>query len=290
MDSDCSHDPVAIPAIHKAFVSGADIVIGSRYVEGGVSNDSKVSYALSKIMNRMFHHALKTEIKDISTDYRMYHTDALKSIKLYGQNYDVLQEVILKLKVNKTDGDFVVKEVPIIFNKRAYGSSKRDLFKFIAHYCRTLLKLWFMRIMCDKGTRTVDACEKRAELLMNIVLYFIIGCCAAVIDYLVFLITNLIFNAPLICNVFGAIGGFIFAFFFNTYFNFESRNYLKTKFASYALVCLIGTFISTGMMYMLEPYMNIWWLKLLCTLVAAIVQFILNKTVTYGMINELMST
>lgn len=44
LDSDGSHPPKYIPQIHKKFVEeNCDVVIGSRYVKGGVTNDSKSS-------------------------------------------------------------------------------------------------------------------------------------------------------------------------------------------------------------------------------------------------------
>ena len=54
MDSDGSHNPIYIPDIYKKFVSGADVVIGSRYVKGGKTNDSKVSIIMSHILNFVF--------------------------------------------------------------------------------------------------------------------------------------------------------------------------------------------------------------------------------------------
>ena len=37
MDSDLSHDPDALPSMLAASENGADLVIGSRYVAGGVT-------------------------------------------------------------------------------------------------------------------------------------------------------------------------------------------------------------------------------------------------------------
>lgn len=280
LDGDCSHDPVAIPALYETFCSGADVVIGSRYVEGGVSNDSKSSYMMSQMLNGMFRKALKVNARDISTDYRMYHTAALKSVKLTCERYDVLQEVILKLKI-ANGGTIVIKEVPIEFNKRAYGESKRQLFVFIMHYIRTILSLTFMRRAYEKHPEALDVDEARAELYTNILLYTVIGCFGAIVDFLFFLLANAIWHIPELANVIGALFGFFFTFYFNTFFNFISRGKYLAKFLTYAFVCLIGTFISTGMMYMLKGYMNLILLSWLCIALAAVVQFILNRNVTY---------
>lgn len=148
LDSDGSHNPVYIEKIYHKFMTGADVVIGSRYVNGGETDDEKSSIVMSKILNTTFRICLGIKAKDISTDYRMYHTKQLKQVSLQCNNYDVLQEVLLKLKINKPS--LVIKEVPISFSKRLYGESKRNLGKFIISYIGTLFRLIFIRLTAEK--------------------------------------------------------------------------------------------------------------------------------------------
>ena len=147
MDSDGSHPTAHIPEIHRMFISGNyDVVIGSRYTKGGKTNDAALSIIMSKILNTIFRICLGISAKDISTDYRMYHTAQLKAITLTCENYDVLQEVLLGLKLAKPDKRLVIGEVPISFQKRLFGETKRQLVKFIISYIKTLYKLTKMRI------------------------------------------------------------------------------------------------------------------------------------------------
>lgn len=136
LDSDGSHNPETIPAICEKYREGYDMVIGSRYVKGGVTNDARSSYIMSMILNTTMRIVIGVKARDISTSYRLYETEQLKQVQLERENYDVLQEVILKQKVNKRmqGEDFKIGEVPIVFNKRMYGDSKRQLFKFIRGY------------------------------------------------------------------------------------------------------------------------------------------------------------
>lgn len=157
LDADCSHDPSAIPVINEKFdETGADIVIGSRYCEGGVSNDSKASRMMSAVLNWLFRKALKVDARDISTDYRMYRTDDLKRTKLTCERYDVLQEVILQIKIDN-GGTIYIEEVPIVFQKRAFGQSKRQLLLFIMHYLETFIRLTRQR-------RAFERSQKMAKL------------------------------------------------------------------------------------------------------------------------------
>ena len=54
-------------------------------------------------LNTTFRICLGISAKDISTDYRMYHTEQLKAVSLTCSNYDVLQEVLLKIKLHNPD-------------------------------------------------------------------------------------------------------------------------------------------------------------------------------------------
>lgn len=147
LDSDGSHPPKNIPDLYQMFATGRyDVVIGSRYVKGGRTDDAKSSIVMSHMLNFAFRICLGISAKDISTDYRMYDTEQLKKVDLTCTNYDVLQEVLLKLKLNKTDRKLRIGETPIYFQKRLYGESKRQLLKFIISYIRTIIRLTWMRI------------------------------------------------------------------------------------------------------------------------------------------------
>lgn len=146
LDSDGSHNPEAIPAIYEKFMEGYDVVIGSRYVKGGETADAKSSQMMSWMLNTAYRVCLGISAKDISTNYRMYHTEQLKQLKLTCVNYDVLEEILLKIKLLTGKKQFRIGEVPISFHKRLYGESKRQLIPFIISYIKTLFRLFGMRL------------------------------------------------------------------------------------------------------------------------------------------------
>lgn len=148
LDADGSHNPKDIPRIYEKFEKGYDMVIGSRYVKGGKSNDSKLSLVMSKVLNLIMRKIIGVKAKDISTSYRLYDMEQLKAVTLVRNHYDVLQEVILKMKINKRKKHqrFSIGEVPIIFQKRRYGESKRQLWKFIKGYIYTAAMLFGINI------------------------------------------------------------------------------------------------------------------------------------------------
>lgn len=143
LDCDGSHNPDAIESIYRKSLEGYDLVIGSRYCKGGKTNDSVASLIMSKILNTVMRLIIGVRAHDISTSYRMYMTAQLQAVTLQCENYEVLQEVILKQKLRKRD--FRIGEVPIVFEKRIYGESKRQLWKFIRTYIKTLFQLIYIR-------------------------------------------------------------------------------------------------------------------------------------------------
>ena len=148
LDGDGSHKPEYIPDLYNLFNTGADIVIGSRYMKGGKTDDAKSSVLMSKTLNFCYRLALGLKATDLSTDYRMYHTEDLKRVGpiLKCRNYDILEEVLLRIKLLKKPNKLVIKETPIYFDKRLFGESKRQLLKFIWSYFKTLFRIIGIRI------------------------------------------------------------------------------------------------------------------------------------------------
>ena len=144
LDVDGSHQPESIPDVYKKAINGYDLVIGSRYVKGGKTNDVFSSKLMSFLLNTTFRVALGIKAKDISTSFRIYKTAQLKNVTLKCRNFDVLEEVVYLLKVDNKN--FKIGEVPIYFDKRIYGESKRKLLPFIITYLKTLFRLTGMRI------------------------------------------------------------------------------------------------------------------------------------------------
>jgi len=265
-DSDGSHDPAHIPAIYQKFTGEAcDVVIGSRYVRGGRTDDARTSIAMSRILNVTFRLVLGIKAKDISTNFRMYRTEQLKTLHLESTNYDMVEEVLVMLMLQKPD--LKVGETPIHFQKRIAGESKRRLIPFIIDYVKSLDHLFLLRF----------------PFFRNLLLYGIFGATAALIEYGVFsLLTLKVFTSrPEISNIIGALCGFAFTFSMNTFVNFKKTKRLFGRFLSYALIAAGGMAISTGLVHVLKDAMNIYLLKGILLVFVSLLQFILNRLITY---------
>lgn len=148
MDCDGSHPPEKISDVYKMFTEeDCDVVIGSRYVKGGETNDFYSSIIMSKLLNNTYRICMGIKARDISSGFRMYDTKQLKNIDLSCKNFDLMAEILLKMRFNKSD--LKIGEVPIKFDKRIYGESKRDLIPFIWSFLKSLIKLTLMKAFCS---------------------------------------------------------------------------------------------------------------------------------------------
>lgn len=123
MDADGSHAPEDLPRILRA-LTGADLVIGSRYVRGGsVVNWPQRRQLLSRGGNLYSRLALGVKIKDITAGFRAYRSTVLEKLDLgdiashgYCFQIDLAWRSVL--------AGFTVVEVPITFTEREIGESK----------------------------------------------------------------------------------------------------------------------------------------------------------------------
>ena len=121
----------------------------------------------------------------------------------------------------------------------------------------------------------------RFSWLRSLVLYGLIGIFGAAIDYSGFRTCTLYCIAPEIANIIGGICGFLFTFTVNTFFNFKKTTHLLFRFISYGLICAIGMLISTICISIFKACGNIYALKLILICIISLLQFALNRMITY---------
>ena len=140
MDADGSHDPKYIPLFYDVMKNkDCDLVIGSRYCKGGKTDNPAILRLMSYMLNLVYRVIFGLKVKDVSNSFRMYKRDSVRQIKLECNNFDIVEELLVKLSL--ICKPFNVYEVPIVFNKREKGKSKRKLLKFIGSYLATIKRL-----------------------------------------------------------------------------------------------------------------------------------------------------
>jgi len=123
MDADFSHEPHDLPRLLAA-AGGADLVLGSRYVEGGVVADwGLVRRFVSRGGSGYARRVLGLEIRDLTGGFKCFRREVLEAIDLptvrsHGYAFQV------ELTYRAVRADFRVAEIPIVFRDRRLGRSK----------------------------------------------------------------------------------------------------------------------------------------------------------------------
>jgi dolichol-phosphate mannosyltransferase len=123
MDADLSHNPADVPRLLDASAN-ADMVIGSRYVEGGrVENWPRRRMLLSAFANRYVRVITGLPVRDCTSGFRCWSRDAIEQLpldRILSNGYAFHVELTWEAA---TVGCRIV-EVPITFVDRREGSSK----------------------------------------------------------------------------------------------------------------------------------------------------------------------
>jgi len=146
MDGDLSHTPESIPALVEKLSEGFDIVVGSRYIDGGSIKGWPVQrWLISAVANFFARHLLGLNTIDLTSGFRAYHSDALKLLDLSqirSDNYAFQVELLYCC----ANAGFKVQEVPIRFTQRSNGKSKLGKLSII-EFVETIIKLSFDRFL-----------------------------------------------------------------------------------------------------------------------------------------------
>jgi len=126
MDADFSHDPDHLAALIDA-AQTSDLVLGSRYIEGGEIMDwPRLRRFLSRFGSVYARAILGVRVNDLTSGFRCVRREVLETIEpstLRAQGYVFNIELTYRALL----AGFTVTEVPITFRDREAGQSKMSL-------------------------------------------------------------------------------------------------------------------------------------------------------------------
>jgi dolichol-phosphate mannosyltransferase len=123
MDADFSHDPADIPALLAA-AAEADLVLGSRYVDGGsVADWGPLRRTISRGGSAYARGVLGVEIRDLTGGFKAIRREVLEAIDL-GSISSLGYAFQVEITYRAVRAGFRVVEVPITFRERRVGESK----------------------------------------------------------------------------------------------------------------------------------------------------------------------
>jgi dolichol-phosphate mannosyltransferase len=142
MDADFSHDPQYLPELLRLAREGADVVIGSRYVEGGGTENWGVGRKLISRGGSLYARTvLGVKVRDVTAGFICWRRRALEAIDLdairsNGYSFQI------EMKYRAIRAGLTVVETPIIFVDRRVGKSKMSR----AIFLEALGMVWKLRL------------------------------------------------------------------------------------------------------------------------------------------------
>jgi dolichol-phosphate mannosyltransferase len=124
MDADFSHDPSDLARLLAAVDDGADVALGSRYIEGGRVEDCGLARRLISRGGCVYARSvLGLEVHDLTGGFKCLRREVLEAIDLdtirsHGYSFQI------ELTMRAIERGFTVREVPIVFRDRRHGHSK----------------------------------------------------------------------------------------------------------------------------------------------------------------------
>jgi len=146
MDADNTHDPVMIKQMIQKVDDGADVVIGSRFVEkSGEIGVPLYRRLLSRVVKSLFRVIFPgVKVSDYTSGYRVYRVSLLKkALKVHlplvkSRGFAVMSELLLKLNCLKP----VAVEVPLVLHyNRKVSKSKMKILSTVIEYGKMIVEL-----------------------------------------------------------------------------------------------------------------------------------------------------
>ncbi len=126
LDADGSTDPQEIPRFVAALCQGADFVKGSRFAQGGGSNDltalrSAGNWALNRVVNALY----GTSYTDLCYGFNAFWARCLPYMRVDCNGFEV--ETLINVRIAKAG--LVIHEVPSFESSRLHGSSNLSVLR-----------------------------------------------------------------------------------------------------------------------------------------------------------------
>ena len=268
MDSDGQHDASLIPDFVSYIEDGKDVVIGSRFIDGGTTPDfSFTRLLMSKVGNLLVRYVGGiAQVKDCTSGYRAIRASYLKELDfsyLSTRGYSFQSSLICDLAWRGAD----ISEIPIEFSSRQGGDSKlalRDQIEFLLNIPRL-------------GFRNLEDFMK----------YSLVGVSGVFVNLgLYFLLTRYYEISELVAPLIAIESALISNFILNNFWTFGKRitqSRIRVKFVKFHLVSGFSALINYSAFLTLFLVFGLY--DILANLIgiglAAIVNYLINSNWTW---------
>jgi dolichol-phosphate mannosyltransferase len=246
MDADLQHDETQLPKMLSLLQGGeAELVIGSRYIEGGSADSfNRQRAGASAFATEVAKRVLGVKVADPMSGFFMIRRDRFEQLapELSTQGFKILLDVIAT-----AHGELRTVEVPYTFGSRLHGESKLD----------SMVALDFLGLVLAKFTRDV--------ISLRFLLFAMVGGTGLLVHLGTLFVALQVLDFPFPeAQAAGALVAMTTNFILNNFLTYRDQRLkgfaiLRGLLAFY-LVCSVGLFANVGVAFSVYDQEPIWWL------------------------------
>jgi dolichol-phosphate mannosyltransferase len=246
IDADLQHDETQLPKMLALLQGGeADLVVGSRYIEGGSADSfDKQRAGASMLATQVAKRVLRVEIADPMSGFFMIRRDRFEQLapQLSTQGFKILLDVVATAR-----GSLRIKEIPYSFGSRLHGESKLD----------SMVALDFLGLVLAKLTGDVVS--------LRFLLFAMVGSLGLLVHLVALFVALELFNVPFPeAQVCGALMAMTSNFLLNNFLTYRDQRLkglgILRGLLLFYLVCSVGLIANVGVAFSVYDQEPIWWL------------------------------
>jgi dolichol-phosphate mannosyltransferase len=245
MDADLQHDEgLLVPMLEALRADRADVVVASRYLEGGSSAGLSTQRSrISRLSNTIARVFLGVDLTDPMSGHFMVRREAFEAFapSLSSQGFKILLDMLATAR-----GRLRTLELPSVFRERQHGESKLD----------SKIALDFAALITAKLTH--DAVSAR------FLLFCLVGLTGIVVHLAILsacLAAALSFGAA---QALATVVAIAWNFVLNNFFTYRDQRLTGWSFVTgligFQIICAIGAISNVGIATWIYDYDEVWWI------------------------------
>ncbi|MFA4860795.1 glycosyltransferase [Methanoregula sp.] len=274
IDADFSHPPALIPKMYDEIRAGNDVVIGSRYMDGGGIKDWPLKRRVISKGATFLGRLLFPDISDPVSGFFAVRKEVVTGAPLKPKGYKILLEVLGK---GTWEND---KEIPFEFVDREIGSSKLK-FRTIAEYAGQVVDIALFSVL-HRGSAGWKEWER-------VIKFGLVGLTGIVVNMgLLYYLKEYVGLYYLVASFIAIEISILNNFLWNDLWTFRTQEKQKLssrwhRLLAFNLVSAGGVVINLGLLYLFTSVFGVYYLisNLIGILVAFLWNFIINRNITW---------
>jgi dolichol-phosphate mannosyltransferase len=246
IDADLQHDETQLSKMLKLLQDGeADLVVGSRYIEGGSADSfDRQRAGASALATEVAKRVLRVKIADPMSGFFMIRRDRFEQLapQLSTQGFKILLDIVATAR-----GNLRVKEIPYTFGSRLHGESKLD----------SMVALDFLGLVLAKLTHDVVS--------LRFLLFAMVGSIGLIVHLAALYIALEAFGWSFAeAQACGALSAMTSNFILNNFLTYRDQRLkgfaILRGLLLFYLVCSVGLLANVGVAFSVYDQEPIWWL------------------------------